>query len=61
VGTSLAVVANKLEAADHLTNGEEPEALGSDDTTGSELGRANVAGALKKALCGLATDGAGSQ
>ena len=61
VGTSLAVVANELEAANHLANGEETEALGSDDTASGELGRANVAGALEKALCGLATERAGSQ
>merc|ERR1711977_466898 len=50
VGTSLAVVANELEAANHLAN---------DDTASGELGRANVAGALEKALCGLATERAG--
>ena len=34
---SLAVVANELEAAEHLTNGEEAEALSKDDTASSKL------------------------
>ena len=57
---ALAVVANELEAADHLANGEEAEALSQQNTTTNELGGREVAGALYEipglssgALCGL--------
>lgn len=44
----LAVVADDLEAADHLADGEEAEALGSDDGTGGQSSgvdaRGNVGG-----------------
>lgn len=45
-GTSLAVVADELEAADHLANGEEAEALGGDDTDGDKRRRVDAAEAL---------------
>lgn len=37
-----AVVTNDLEAADHLTNGEETKALGSHNTASDQLGRVDV-------------------
>lgn len=39
----LAVVADDLEAADHLTDGEEAQGLGEDDADGGELRGAEVA------------------
>jgi hypothetical protein len=49
----LAVVADNLEAADHLADGEEAEALGEDDAAGDELGGADVADGLEDGLGGL--------
>lgn len=46
----LAVVSDNLEAANHLTDGEETEALGGNDTGGGELGVAEVAGLLEDVL-----------
>lgn len=50
VGGSLAVIADELEAAKHLTNGEEAEAFSSDNAASDELGVADVAGLLDNAL-----------
>lgn len=44
------MVSDNLEAANHLTDGEETEALGSNDTGGGELGIAEVAGLLEDVL-----------
>ena len=52
VRARLAVVADELEAADHLANGEEAEALGEDDTASGELGGVEVAGLLEEGLRG---------
>lgn len=41
-GGGLAVVADKLEAADHLANGEETQALSGDDTADGILRGAQV-------------------
>lgn len=46
----LAVVADNLEAADHLADGEEAEALSEDDAAGDELGGADVADGLEDGL-----------
>lgn len=58
VVSSLAAVADELEATNHLADGEETKALGEDDTASSELGSANVADLLEESL-GRAQDGAG--
>lgn len=50
VGGNLAVVANELEAAGNLADGEEAEALGEDDATGDELGGAQAADLLEDVL-----------
>lgn len=50
VAGNLAVVADELEAADNLADGEEAEALGEDDTTGDELGSAEAADLLDDVL-----------
>lgn len=42
------VVADKLEAADNLANGEEAEDLSSEHATGGQLGRGQVACRLGK-------------
>jgi len=47
LGTVLAVVTNDLEAADHLTNGEETKTLGSHNTASNQLGRVDVAELLQ--------------
>lgn len=57
VRTGLAVVADELEAADHLADGEEADALGEDDAAGGELGGAEVAG-LGEEVLGRGEDGA---
>lgn len=41
-----AVVPNDLEAADHLTNGKEADALGGKDATGDKLSPADIPGLL---------------
>jgi len=41
-GNIFAVVADNLEATDHLTDGEETKALGRHDTGGDNLGAAQV-------------------
>lgn len=46
----LAVVPDKLEAADHLADGKEADALSEDNTTSDDLGSADVAGALENGL-----------
>lgn len=53
VGARLAVVSNNLEAANHFSDGEETEALGSDDTAGHKLRVADVAGLLQNVLRSL--------
>jgi hypothetical protein len=50
VGSNLAVVADELEAADHLTNGEESEALGKDNATSNDLGGIDIADLLEQGL-----------
>lgn len=50
VAGNLAVVADELEAADNLADGEEAEALGEDDTTGNKLGSAEAADLLDNVL-----------
>lgn len=57
---SLAVVANELEAAEHLTNGEEAEALSKDDTASSKL-RSTDAAKLLEELLGRGDQGAGAE
>lgn len=44
--TIVAVVSDDLEAAEHLTDGEETNALGSNDATGDDLGAVDVSEAL---------------
>lgn len=53
VSGSLAAVANQLESANHLANGEEAEALGEDDTTSSDLDTAEIPGLVEEVLGGL--------
>jgi hypothetical protein len=50
VRARVAVVAHDLEASDHLTNGEEAEALGEDDTAGGQLGGAEGSHLLEVSL-----------
>lgn len=50
VATGLAVVADDLEAAKHLTDGEEADELGKNDAAGGELSGAEVAGLGKEVL-----------
>lgn len=53
------MVSDKLESADYLSDGEESEALGEDDTAGGELGVAD-AGDVAGGLLGAAgLDGLG--
>ena len=69
VSTSLAVVADDLESANHLSNGEEAEALSEDDSAGEELGtgqiprllqnRSWLRGRLRRSLLGGLEEGAG--
>lgn len=47
------MVADQLEPANHLANGEETKALGEDDTAGGELGGTDVADALEDGSGGL--------
>lgn len=49
----LAVVTDNLETANHLTDGEETQALGGNNTTGNELTVADVTGLLDKVLGSL--------
>jgi hypothetical protein len=44
--TVVAVIADELEAANHLADGEETKALGSNDTTSDELGAVHVSDTL---------------
>lgn len=60
VAGSLAVVTDELEAAEHLTNSEEAEALGEDNTASNELGSTNVADLLEE-LLGRREEGAGAE
>lgn len=53
VGGGLAVVADELEAANHLSDGEESEALCENDAAGDELSSADVANALDGGAGGL--------
>lgn len=46
----LASVADELEAAKHLANGKEAQALGGDDASGNELGGAEVADRVEDGL-----------
>lgn len=48
--SSLTAVAHKLEATEHLANGEETEEFGSDDTTSSKLGGAEALDLLEEVL-----------
>lgn len=57
-GGRLTVVSDKLESADYLSDSEEPEALGKDDTAGGELGVAD-AGDVAGGLLGAGLDGLG--
>lgn len=57
VRSSLSAVANQLESANHLANGEETQALGEDDSTSNQLARSQAAGLLEKVL-GRLEDGA---
>lgn len=57
VRSSLSAVANQLESANHLANGEETQALGEDDTTRNQLARSQATGLLEKVL-GRLEDGA---
>lgn len=50
VRAGLATVSNKLESTNDLANGEESKTLGGDNTTGSELGGAEVLGLLDEGL-----------
>jgi hypothetical protein len=50
VGRGLATVANKLESANHLTNGEEAEDLSRNNTASGELGRADIPHLLDSVL-----------
>lgn len=55
--SGLATVADELEAANHLADGEETEELGEDDTTSDELGSTNAADGLEESA---GRDGAGA-
>lgn len=44
--TGLAVVADDLEAADHLADGEESKTLGQDNTASHDLGAVDVSNTL---------------
>lgn len=57
VGGGLSSVANELESANHLTNGEKSKALGEDDTAGNELAGSQAADLLEEVL-GRLEDGA---
>lgn len=57
MGFGLAVVADNLEAANHLANGEEAETLGRHDATSNELDGTEVANLLDEVL-GRLEDGA---
>lgn len=57
VRSSLSAVANQLESANHLANGEETQALSEDDTTSNQLARSQAASLLEKVL-GRLEDGA---
>lgn len=50
VVSGLAGVADELEAANHLADGEEAQALSGDDATSDELGGADVADGLEEGL-----------
>lgn len=50
VRSALASVADELETSDDLTNGEETEQLGEDNTAGNELGRTDVADVVDDGL-----------
>lgn len=50
VGGRLSSVANELESANHLTNGEESKALGENNTAGNELAGSQAAGLLEEVL-----------
>lgn len=47
------MVTDNLETANHLTDGEETQALGGNNTTGNELTVADVTGLLDKVLGSL--------
>jgi hypothetical protein len=51
------MVADNLEAANHLADGEETDAFGGNDTAGNKLRVAEVAGLLEQVL-GSLEDGA---
>lgn len=53
VGGGLAAVADELEAADDLADGEEADKLREDDAAGGELGGADAADAVEDGLRGL--------
>lgn len=53
VRSSLAVVSDKLESANHLTDGEEAEGLGGDNTGGGDLGGVEISGLVEEVLGGL--------
>jgi hypothetical protein len=53
MGSSLAAVADELEAADDLADGEETKELGQNDTAGDELGCGDVADVVDDGLGGL--------
>lgn len=46
-GVGLAVIADELEAADHLANGEEAQALSEEDTSSGDLCPGDVADVLE--------------
>ena len=54
---NFAMVADKLEAADHLADGEETKALSGDDAASGQLDRADTSGALEKGLGGADATG----
>jgi hypothetical protein len=60
VRANLTVVSNELEAANDLTNGEETEGLGEDDTAGGKLGHAEISYGVDEALGGSEDAAAGN-
>lgn len=54
---SLSSVANELESANHLANGEKSKALSEDDAASNELAGSQAAGLLEEVL-GRLEDGA---
>ena len=59
VRRGLSAVAHQLESANHLTNGEEAQALSKDNTAGNQLTGSQAADLLDEVL-GRPEDGAAS-